>query len=341
MSWLQIQHDSLSMRDTEEGIYMIKSTFQHLFSKGLNLLRVTSPLFVQSGDGINDDLNGVEKPVSFNIRGDDSKIEIVHSLAKWKRIALKRFGMEPGHGVLTDMNAIRADETLDEIHSVYVDQWDWERAIRTEDRSLDFLKNTVKQIYQVLKDTEITVCKEFPVYTPVLPNNITFIHSQDLEDRFPDLTPQQRENAVCREHGAVFLIGIGGALKSGRAHDGRAADYDDWSTQSSPGHYGLNGDILLWNSTLGRAYEISSMGVRVDQSSLLRQLMIRGEESKKSLLYHRMILSNTLPLSIGGGIGQSRLCMFFLRKQHIGQVQSSVWPETMRRELSAKGINLL
>ncbi len=333
---------SLNLKETDRAIYFIKDLFQGVLSKELNLLRVTAPLFVKTGTGINDDLNGTERPVSFGVKADnDAKAVIVHSLAKWKRIALGRYGMTPGEGLYTDMNAIRADEDLDAIHSLYVDQWDWERVLTAEDRSIDYLKKIVCKIYKAIRDTERAVEKRYPHIVALLPEAIHFVHTEDLEAMYPELTAKEREHEICKKYGAVFLIGIGGELKSGLAHDGRASDYDDWSTPTSKGYKGLNGDILIWNPVLKTSFELSSMGIRVDKMALERQLKLRGNEERKKLMYHSMLLNDELPLSIGGGIGQSRLCMYYLRKEHIGQVQASVWPEAMIRDCKIRGITLL
>jgi aspartate--ammonia ligase len=292
--------------------------------------------------GINDDLNGVERPVSFPIKDlGDAKAEIVHSLAKWKRLTLAEYGIEEGYGVYTDMNAIRSDEELGNFHSLYVDQWDWERVISVEDRNLDFLKEIVERIYAALVRTEYMVFEMFPEIKPALPKKIFFIQSEDLLRMYPDKTPKEREDAICKEHGAVFIIGIGGELSNGEKHDGRAPDYDDWSTPTANGYKGLNGDLLVWNSVANHALELSSMGIRVDCESLLRQLDICDANDRKELYFHKRLLNGELPLSIGGGIGQSRLCMFYLRKAHIGEIQSSIWPEEMRKEAKAAGINLI
>lgn len=332
----------LNLRETEKGIYFIKNFFQENISKELNLSRVTAPIFIKDGTGINDDLNGIEKPVSFLVKADNhSKAVIVHSLAKWKRIALGNYGFFPGEGLYTDMNAIRADEDLDELHSLYVDQWDWERVITKEDRTLDFLKYIVKSIYKVIYTTELEVSKKYPQIKSSLPSQITFIHTEELEELYPDLSRKERENEICKKHGAVFLIGIGGNLKDGKPHDGRACDYDDWSTATYKGFKGLNGDILVWNPVLNCAFELSSMGIRVDKTAMETQLKLTNNEGRKTLLFHRMLLNNQLPLSIGGGIGQSRLCMYFLRKMHIGEVQVSVWPDAMIEDCVSNGIMLL
>ena len=331
-----------SVENTEKAIKSVKDMFQSNLSAQLALLRVTAPMVVLSGTGINDDLNGVERPVRFPVRGmQERPAEVVHSLAKWKRLKLAEMHVAPGRGIYTDMNALRPDEDLDNLHSIYVDQWDWEKVIREEDRNLAFLQRTVRRIYEAIKVTENKLYVEFPQLVPELPDEIFFIHSEELLRRYPGLTPKERENAIVREKKAVFIIGIGGVLSDGTVHDGRAADYDDWSTPNEAGYAGLNGDILLWNSVLDCAFEVSSMGVRVYPAALERQLALRGQEWKKELLFHSKLLSGALPPCIGGGIGQSRLCMFLLRKAHIGEIQSSLWPEDMRARCHASGIELV
>lgn len=325
----------------EQAISLLKEEFQESLADALNLRRVTAPLFVLSGTGINDDLNGVERAVSFPIKDlGDVRAEVVHSLAKWKRMKLGAYKMKPGYGLYTDMNAIRADEELDNLHSLYVDQWDWERTISPEDRNLDFLHGVVESIYDCVRSLEQTVYCYYPHITPILPEKVTFIHSEDLLQSYPDLTPLERETEVTRKYGAVFLIGIGGRLADGKKHDGRAPDYDDWSTPTKPGCCGLNGDLLLWNPVLERSFEISSMGIRVDKTALLRQLELEGCPERADLLFHRKLLNDEMPLSIGGGIGQSRLCMFMLRAAHIGEVQVSIWPEEMVAQAAEAGIIL-
>ena len=331
-----------SVESTEKAIKAVKNMFQDNLSAQLALLRVTAPMIVLTGTGINDDLNGVERPVRFPVKGmDDRQAEVVHSLAKWKRLKLAELGIAPGRGIYTDMNALRPDEELDNIHSIYVDQWDWERVIRDEDRNLEFLKKMVRRIYEAIKVTENKIYVSFPQIEPELPEEIHFIHSEELLQMYPDLSPKEREDAITRKYGAVFIIGIGGVLSNGEAHDGRAADYDDWSTPNSDGYQGLNGDILLWNKVLDRSFEVSSMGIRVSPESLERQLAIRGQEWKKDLFFHKRLLAGELPACIGGGIGQSRLCMFLLRKAHIGEIQSSLWPVEMRDACAAAGIDLV
>ena len=332
----------LDMKQTEQGIKLIKEFFQQNLSTELRLRRVTAPLFVLKGLGINDDLNGVERPVSFPIKDlGDAKAEVVHSLAKWKRLSLAEYKIEPGYGIYTDMNAIRADEELDNLHSLYVDQWDWEAVIRKEDRTLAFLKNIVERIYAAIRRTEYLTCETYPQIKPFLPEKIHFVHAEELVEMYPGKTPKEREDAICEKYGAVFIIGIGGKLSDGKKHDGRAPDYDDWSTIAEDGRAGLNGDILIWYPVLGRSFELSSMGIRVDKESLLRQLKIEGKEDRKELFFHQQLLNDKLPLSIGGGIGQSRLCMVLLHKGHIGEIQASIWPDEMRQKCKALGMNLI
>ncbi|MDL2221716.1 aspartate--ammonia ligase [Parabacteroides sp. OttesenSCG-928-N08] len=321
---------TMAAQEREQAIKEIKQQFQEELAQALSLQRVTAPLFVLSGTGINDNLNGVERPVSFEIPALGGKqAEIVHSLAKWKRMKLGSYGIEPGKGLYTDMNAIRADEELDNLHSIYVDQWDWERSITKQDRTLDFLKSIVRKIFGALRNTEQALFERYPHIKPILPEEITFLHTEDLQAEYPALSPRERETEAAKKYGALFLIGIGGELADGKIHDGRSPDYDDWSTPTSDKHKGLNGDIIVWNPLLESAFEISSMGIRVDKSALLLQLKIRGCEERKELLFHQSLLEDKIPLSIGGGIGQSRLCMFLLRCAHIGEVQSALWPEEM------------
>ena len=331
-----------SIENTEKAIKAVKDMFQDNLSAQLALLRVTAPMVVMSGMGLNDDLNGVESPVAFPVRDMDGRqAEVVHSLAKWKRLKLAQMAVQPGRGIYTDMNALRPEEELDNIHSIYVDQWDWEKVITRDERTLDYLKKTVRRIYEAIKVTENKLYVEFPQIEPMLPEDLHFIHSEELLKMYPDLSPKDRENAVTKKFGAVFIIGIGGSLSDGQPHDGRSSDYDDWSTLNGDGYMGLNGDLLLWNPVLESAFEISSMGIRVDAEALRRQLSLRGETDKSGLLYHRMLLEDRLPYTIGGGIGQSRLCMFLLRKAHIGEIQSSVWPESMRTLCHNAGIDLV
>lgn len=327
---------------TEVAIKMIKRQFQSELSEALNLRRVTAPLFVLSGTGLNDDLNGVERAVSFPVKAlGDRRAEVVHSLAKWKRVKLGAYDIAPGYGLYTDMNAIRADEELDNLHSLYVDQWDWEQTIRPQDRTADYLRATVRKIYGAIRRTERMVYEQFPHITPRLPEEVTFIRSADLLREFPHLSPEQREAEAARRHGAIFIIGIGAPLADGRPHGSRAPDYDDWSTPAADGHAGLNGDLIVWDSVLGCPIEISSMGIRVDADALRRQLDMAGCSERAGLEFHRKLLDGELPASIGGGIGQSRLCMFLLQKAHIGEVQASIWPEAQIAACAAAGIELL
>lgn len=332
----------LDVHQTEKAIYLIKEYFQTNLAFELDLVRVTAPLFVQAGTGINDDLNGIEKPVSFAVREmDGARAEIVQSLAKWKRMALADLQIPHGCGLYTDMNAIRPDETLDHTHSLYVDQWDWERVVSKEERTVAFLQKVVRRIYDVIRRTEKYICHEFPAIKPALPESIAFYHSEELEAKYPDLSPREREIWACKEHGAVFVIGIGAALKDGRPHDGRAPDYDDWSSVNEKNYKGLNGDILVYNPVLDSAFELSSMGIRVDREALLRQLKLTGTEKRRELLFHSRLLEGKLPLSIGGGVGQSRLCMLYLRKAHIGEIQASIWPADMVETCRKNNIHLL
>ena len=318
---------------TEMAIKMLKDAFQERLSKTLNLRRVTAPLFVLSGTGLNDDLNGSERAVSFPIADMGGRqAEVVHSLAKWKRVKLGAYDIAPGFGLYTDMNAIRTHEELDNLHSLYVDQWDWEKTITREDRNVEYLKKTVKSIYKVIKECESLIYAEFPHITPTLPDEITFIHTEELLQEYPRLSPKEREAAVARRYGAVFLIGIGQQLSDGTRHDGRAPDYDDWE---------LNGDILYWNEVLGHAFEISSMGIRVDPKSLDSQLTIAGCDDRRALPFHKMLLNGELPLTMGGGIGQSRLCMLLIGTAHIGEVQVSLWDEVTRKTCEDAGVMLL
>ena len=333
---------TLDLKQTEQGIKLIKDFFQQNLSTELRLRRVTAPLFVLKGLGINDDLNGVERAVTFPIKDlGDRQAEVVHSLAKWKRLTLAEYDIEPGYGIYTDMNAIRADEELDNLHSLYVDQWDWEAVMTKEQRNIDFLKSVVRRIYSAILRTEFLTCETYPQLKPFLPQEIHFIHSEELLRMYPDKTPKEREDAICKEYGAVFIMGIGGKLSDGKKHDGRAPDYDDWTTPNSDGYLGLNGDILIWYPILERSVELSSMGIRVDKESLLRQLALEGKEERKELYFHRRLLEGSLPLSIGGGIGQSRLCMVLLHKAHVGEIQASIWPEEQRKECKAAGMNLI
>ena len=323
---------ALSLRDTQKAIKFVKDAFQSGLAAALNLERISAPLIVRQGSGLNDDLNGVERKVDFDMKEIGGAAEVVQSLAKWKRVALKRYGFAEGEGLYTDMNAIRRDDDVDNDHSICVDQWDWEKVIRREDRNLEFLQAAVRRIAGVVADVKEQVRGRFPALTGKIRREVTFITSQELEDVYPDLRPKERETAVVKEHKTVFVMQIGGVLKSGRLHDGRAPDYDDWT---------LNGDLLFWNEVLEQPIEISSMGIRVDADALRRQLKVRGNEERMQYPYHQGILRDELPLTIGGGIGQSRLCMLLLEKLHIGEVLCSIWPEEMERACREKGIQLL
>jgi aspartate--ammonia ligase len=330
----QNYHPLLSIYETQRAIGLLKRLFEDRLSGNLRLHRVSAPLFVSAASGLNDDLNGVERPVSFEVKGVEDTAQVVHSLAKWKRLALKRYQFQPGEGLYTDMNAIRRDEDLDSLHSAYVDQWDWEKIIERKDRNLTTLQNTVHSIVDTLSDTQYFLCTVFPQLStlPRLSKEITFITTQELEDRYPELSPKERENAFVQEHPVTFLMGIGGKLRSGQPHDGRAPDYDDWN---------LNGDLLYWDSVGQRAMELSSMGIRVDAASLERQLKLAGCESRRELPFHQMLLREELPLTMGGGIGQSRVSMLMLGKAHIGEVQSSLWDEANIEACRKAGITLL
>lgn len=345
MSNLIIPKDYTPLLDkiqTEKGIKLIKDFFQQNLATELRLRRVTAPLFVLKGLGINDDLNGIERAVTFPIKDlNDQKAEVVHSLAKWKRLTLGELKIGPGYGIYTDMNAIRADEELDNLHSLYVDQWDWEEVITKEDRNLTFLKNIVRRIYSAILRTEYLACESYENIKPVLPQEITFVHAEELLQMYPDKTPKEREDLICKKYGAVFLMGIGGQLSNGEKHDGRAPDYDDWSTKNEDGKFGLNGDILIWYPILNRSFELSSMGIRVDIEALNRQLRLENKEERKELYFHKKLLNGELPLTIGGGIGQSRLCMVLLHKAHIGEIQASIWPEKMREECAKHNMPLI
>ena len=332
----------LDLSQTEQAIKNIKDFFLSSLSTELRLRRVTAPLFVLRGLGINDDLNGVERPVSFPIKDmDDAVAEVVHSLAKWKRVTLAEYKTQPGFGIVTDMNAIRADEELDNIHSLYVDQWDWERVLLVENRNEAYLRRIVSKIYSAILRTEFYICETYSQLKPFLPEDIHFIHSEELLQMYPDKTAKEREDLICQKYGAVFIIGIGCKLSNGEVHDNRAPDYDDWSTPNESGFLGLNGDLLVWYPLLGRSIELSSMGIRVDKEALLRQLALQGKEERKELYFHRRLLEDTLPLTIGGGIGQSRLCMVLLHKAHIGETQASIWPNEMRKECREAGMQLI
>jgi aspartate--ammonia ligase len=336
MSKLIIPEDyspAITPMETQRAIKKIKDYFQQELAYGLNLRRVSAPLFVAPETGLNDNLNGVERRVDFTVKDlGEKRVEVVQSLAKWKRMALGKYGIEPGHGIYTDMNAIRRDEELDNLHSIYVDQWDWEKVITREERTTEYLHSTVTMIYNAVKNLGDYVNRLYHEIRTEIPNEIYFITSQELEDLYPDKTPKEREDLVTKAYGAVFVEKIGGPLRSGKPHDGRSPDYDDWE---------LNGDILLWNEILGMSFEITSMGIRVDAESMDRQLKLAGADDRRGLPYHKAVMNDELPLTIGGGIGQSRLCMFFLRKAHIGEVQVSVWPEDMDRTCRENNIFLL
>ena len=323
---------NLTLRETQRAIKLLKDTFQVKLGRALNLDRVTAPVIVTKASGINDDLNGIERKVEFDMKNIEGICEVVQSLAKWKRMALYRYGYGAGEGIFTDMNAIRRDDDCDNLHSIYVDQWDWEKVICREDRNIDFLKDTVTKIIKALAETQNVLNEAFPQLTKRLNEDVFFITTQELEDMYPDLTGKQRENEITKKHGTVFIMQIGEKLKSGNKHDGRAPDYDDWS---------LNGDILVWNDILDCAIEISSMGIRVDEKSLDEQLKKAGAEERRNFPYHKGILDGTLPLTIGGGIGQSRICLQLLEKAHIGEVQTSLWPEDMRQKCKESNIELL
>ena len=332
----------LDARKTEQGIKLVKDFFQQNLATELRLHRVTAPLFVLQGLGINDNLNGTERPVTFPIKDlGDRKAEVVHSLAKWKRLSLATQKIPAGFGIYTDMNAIRADEELDNLHSLYVDQWDWEAVITREQRTIDFLKNVVRRIYAAILRTEFLVCEHFSNIKPFLPQEIHFIHAEELLALYPNLSPKEREDEIAKKWGAVFIIGIGGKLANGEKHDGRSPDYDDWSTPTPDGYRGLNGDILVWYPVLNRAMELSSMGIRVDKEALLLQLHLCGDDDRKELYFHQQLLNDKLPLSIGGGIGQSRLCMLMLHKAHVGEIQASIWPDEMRQACLQAGMPLI
>ena len=324
----------LSVYEPQKAIGLLKRLFEDQLAGALNLHRVSAPLFVSAGSGLNDDLNGVERPVSFDINGVNDTAQVVHSLAKWKRLALKRYQFQVGEGLYTDMNAIRRDEELDYLHSAYVDQWDWEKIVAAEDRNVDYLKNTVQSIVGALVDTQQFLHSVFPQLSvlPKLTRDIAFVTAQELEDLYPELSPKERENAFVKEHPVTFMMGIGAALKSGKPHDGRAPDYDDWA---------LNGDLLVWDSVNGKALELSSMGIRVSPESLDRQLTIAGCDNRRELPFHKMLLNGELPLTMGGGIGQSRVSMVLLGKAHIGEVQSSLWDEANVKACEQAGVMLL
>ena len=340
---LRYSNHSSAVKNYQKAIKKIKDFFLSSISSELRLRRVTAPLFVLKGLGMNDDLNGVERPVTFPIKDmNEAQAEVVHSLAKWKRVTLAEYQVEPGYGIITDMNAIRADEEMDNLHSLYVDQWDWERVMPENNRNTEYLKKIVTRIYNAILRTEFFICETYPQLKAFLPEDVHFIHAEELRQRYPNLTPKEREDAICREYGAVFIIGIGCKLGDGKEHDLRAPDYDDYSTVDKyTGKPGLNGDLLIWYPLLNRSIELSSMGIRVNREALLCQLKSSGKEDRENLYFHRRLLEGTLPQSIGGGIGQSRLCMVLLHKAHVGETQSSIWPEEMRRECKENGIPLI
>jgi len=332
----------IDLKQTEKAIQLMKDHFESGLASDLRLRRVTAPLFVLKGTGLNDDLSGYEKPISFQIkdmRGQDA--EVVQSLAKWKRMMLRDYDIQTGYGIYTDMNALRPDEELDNMHSVYVDQWDWEKAIHREERTLETLKSAVTKVWENVKRSEFYMYTLFPVVEPSLPEEITFIHSEQLFEMYPDLSPREREDKIAEKYGAVFITGIGYDLPDGRPHDHRAPDYDDWSTETEGGYHGLNGDIIVWNNVLKCAAEITSMGLRVDKDELMRQLEITGKLDRVELLFHRRLLNDELPSSIGGGIGQSRTAMQLLHKAHIGEIQSAIWPGEMVAHCRKSNIQLI
>ena len=325
-------HPVMDIRETEIGIKSVKDFFERALAKELNLTRVSAPLFVRPETGLNDNLNGIERPVAFDIKEQGANVEIVQSLAKWKRLALSRYGFHSGEGLYTDMSAIRRDEETDNLHSIYVDQWDWEKIINHEERNMHTLRNAVRSVYEALKSTDYHIASKYNYIKPILPDQIAFVTSQELLDEYPDLTPKEREYKAARRYGAVFISQIGGVLSNGEPHDGRAPDYDDWA---------LNGDIIVYYPLLDIALELSSMGIRVDEESLKSQLEKAGCTERAELPFQKAILEKKLPYTVGGGIGQSRMCMYFLRKAHIGEVHSSVWPEDMRQTAEKAGIHLL
>lgn len=327
---------------TEEAIQFVKQTFAAELSQEMELTKISSPLAVLQGTGINDDLNGIERTVGFAVKSlEDQKAVVVNSLAKWKRVRLQELEVDLGKGILTDMRALRPDEDYSPIHSIYVDQWDWEKHISKDSRSIAFLKSEVEKIYHALKETEAKVTAAYPEISAVLPKQITFIHTEDLVAQYPDRSPKERESLITQQYGAVFLMGIGKVLSEGKAHDGRAPDYDDWSSANEEGHFGLNGDILVWHPVLKSSFELSSMGIRVDKPALLHQLKVAGATEREKLAFHQLLITERIPQSIGGGIGQSRICMFMLRKQHIGEVQVGIWPDAIRLQCHKDGILLL
>lgn len=332
----------ISLIETEKAIEMMKDHFETGLASDLRLRRVTAPLFMLKGTGLNDDLRGIEKPIGFKIKDmRDQDAEVVQSLAKWKRMMLRDYDIQTGYGIYTDMNALRPDEELDNLHSVYVDQWDWEKAIFPEEKTLDTLKHAVQKVWDNVKRSEFYIQTFYPQVEPELPDDLTFIHSEQLFEKYPDLTPKEREDKIAEELGAVFIIGVGADLPDGKPHDRRAPDYDDWSTETKDGFRGLNGDIIVWNRVLGCAAEITSMGIRVDKDELMKQLEITGDLDRIDLLFHRRLLNDELPSSIGGGIGQSRTAMQLLKKAHIGEIQSAIWPGEMVNHCRRSNIILI
>lgn len=332
----------IGLKETEKAIQMMKDHFETGLASDLRLRRVTAPLFMLKGTGLNDDLRGVERPIRFQIKDmRDQEAEVVQSLAKWKRMMLRDYDIQTGYGIYTDMNALRPDEELDNMHSVYVDQWDWEKAIYREERTLETLKKTVLKVWDNVKRSEFFIHTFYPNIIPGLPEELTFIHSEQLYEMYPDLTPKERENRITEKHGAVFIIGIGYDLPDGKPHDRRAPDYDDWSTETVDGFRGLNGDIIVWNNVLECAAEITSMGLRVDKEELMSQLEITGDLDRVDLLFHRRLLNDELPSSVGGGIGQSRTAMQLLKKAHIGEIQSAIWPGEMVNHCRRSNIHLI
>lgn len=334
--------DYYQLLETEQAIAFVKERFERDLCAKLNLVRVSSPIAVLEGTGINDDLNGTERPVSFPVKAlGENRAQLVHSLAKWKRIRLIQMGMKPGGGIITDMRALRPDEDYTNLHSVYVDQWDWEQVISSDQRCVEKLRETVNTIYQALRNTEKEIELNYKEIKSVLPPEIKFLHSEELLTMYPDTTAKEREAIAAREYGAIFIMGIGGELSNGEAHDGRAPDYDDWSTQNEDGYIGLNGDIIVWHPLLKCPLELSSMGIRVNPEALMKQLNLKGCPERSNLLYHSMLLNGELPCTIGGGIGQSRVCMFMLKKRHIGEVQVGIWSEEQRNIMALEGVELL
>lgn len=332
----------LGLKQTETALKLMKEHFEIGLSSELRLRRVTAPLFVLSSTGLNDNLRGVEEPVEFRIKDmRNQEAEVVQSLAKWKRMMLRDYDIELGNGIYTDMNALRPDEELDNLHSIYVDQWDWERVISRENRTIETLKRAARQVYATIRRTEYYLFTLYPKVRPVLPEELTFIHAEELYEMYPDLSPREREDKITEKHGAVFLIGIGADLPDGKPHDRRAPDYDDWTTETEQGFKGLNGDIIVWNSVLKIACELTSMGIRVDSDELVRQLEITGNQDRLELLFHRRLMDGELPSAIGGGIGQSRTAMVYLRKAHIGEIQSAIWPGEMVDHCRKCGIRLI